>query len=365
MVESASLPPGTIRVAADDAKQFVYEIFGAAGFSTDDSALVSDVLVGADLRGVRSHGVARVRYFMVRVEREMLNANPNMTFEVGSDTTAVLDADNGLGIVASAMAMDRAVEMAARHGSGFVAVANSNHFGYAGYWAERAMASGCLGISMSNSAGRVTPTFGDQSLLGTNPMAIALGGGEDGTDFVLDMATSTVAVGKIETALREGRPVPATWVAQESKQPALDERGVLSYETPLLPLGGAGDEAGGHKGFGLNLMVELLCGVLSGTSFPDRLSGTTGKSPAAMAHFMGAIRIDGFRAPSDVHSSMAETMTVVRNAKKAPGHDTIYIHGEPERAATAENTHLGIPITPPVQADLALVADQLGVATPW
>jgi L-2-hydroxycarboxylate dehydrogenase (NAD+) len=365
MVESARLPKDTMRVPVSAALGFVRDVFVAAGCSRETAELVADVLVSADLRGVRSHGVARISYFMVRIERGTLNVCPTMTTTTGSDTTALLDADNGLGIIASSVAMDLAIDMAARHGSGFVAVANSSHFGFAGYWAERAMAQGCLGISMSNSAGRVTPTFADESLLGTNPLSVAMGAGPGGTDFVLDMATSAVAVGKIETALREGRSIPDGWVARDSGVPTLDEHGVLSYDAPLLPLGGAGDEAGGHKGYGLNLMVELMCGALSGTPLADRITGAAGHAPAAMAHFMGAIRLDGFRPEPDVHRSMAETIDIVRAAKKSPGHERVYIHGEPEQIAQRENTALGIAVTAPVRSDLERVAGQLGVAVPW
>ena len=118
------------------------------------------------------------------------------------------------------------------------------------------------------------------------------------------MATSAVAVGKIETALREGRGIPEGWVSREAAEPTLDEHGILSFDTPLLPLGGAGDETGGHKGYGLNLMVELMCGALSGTSFPDRIAGAAGNAPAAMAHFMGAIMLDGFRPVKDIHARL-------------------------------------------------------------
>ena len=365
LVESAPLPSNTIRVRADDARRFVREVFVAAGFSSADAELVADVLVAADLRGVRSHGVARVGYFMVRVERGTLNPNPAFTMTMGASTTGLLDADNGLGIVASAVAMDRAIELAEEFGSGFIAVANSNHFGFAGYWAERAMERNCLGISMSNSARRVTPTFGDESLLGTNPLSVALGGGSAGTNFVLDMATSAVAVGKIETALREDRPVPESWVSRASGEPTLDDRGILSYDSPLLPLGGEGDESGGHKGFGLNLMVELVCGALSGTPLADRIAGATGQLPAAMCHFMGAIRLDGFRPSEDVHRSMGDTFGIVRGAKKSPGHDRIFIPGEPEQIARVENNNLGIPITRPVREDLERVAETYAIMVPW
>ena len=361
MVESAPLPEGTVRRHPDHLGGFVRSVFTALGTSEDDANLVADVLVSADLRGIRSHGLARVPYFVVRLERGTINATPAMRSSRGSDTTGLLEADEAIGIVAADRAMDEALAMAARHGSGFVAVANSSHFGYAGYWAERAMRHGCIGISLSNSAGRTTPTFGAESLLGTNPMSVTIPGGEGGTDFFLDMATSAVAVGKIETALREGRPVAESWVSRAAGEPGLDERSVLTYDAPLLPLGGAGDGAGGHKGYGLNLMVELLCGVLSGTGLKARLDGADGHAPAAMAHLMGAIRIDGFRPVADVQADMAETFGIVRGATKEPGRERIFIHGEPEAILMEENLRLGIAVTPAVMDQLSWVNEHLSI----
>jgi LDH2 family malate/lactate/ureidoglycolate dehydrogenase len=361
LVESAPLPEGTVRKSPDELRGFVRSVFVALGTSERDADLVADVLVTADMRGIRSHGVARITYFLVRLERGTINAQPNLAYHRGSDTTGLLEADEAIGIVAADKAMDEALSMARTHGSGFVAVANSSHFGYAGYWAQRAMQQGCIGISLSNSAGRTTPTFGVESLLGTNPMSVTIPGGQGETDFFLDMATSAVAVGKIETALREGRPVPDSWVSKTKAQPSLDERGVLTYDTPLLPLGGEGDESGGHKGYGMNLMVELLCGVLSGTGLKARLDGADGHAPAAMAHLMGALRIDGFRPLADVQADMAETFGIVRGAAKAPGHDRIYIHGEPEAIIMEENERLGIPVTPAVMEQLVWVNDHLGI----
>ncbi|HEY4607503.1 MAG TPA: Ldh family oxidoreductase, partial [Acidimicrobiia bacterium] len=264
MVENDETPPGTVRIRHQAAQQLVGDLFRAAGVPQTDSDLVAEVLVSADLRGIRSHGLARVPYFLIRLERGVISAGPNMIFRARTSTTGVLDAGNGIGIVAADRAMTEAMSMAARHGSGFVVVRESSHFGYAGYWAKRAMQTGLIGISMSNSGGRVAPTFGVESLLGTNPLAVAIPGGSAGTDFYLDMATSTVAVGKVETALREGREVPAGWIAS-TRSPTLDENGVLSFDSPLLPLGGEGTEGGGHKGYGLGLMVELLCGALAGS----------------------------------------------------------------------------------------------------
>jgi len=213
---------------------------------------------------------------------------------------------------------------------------------------------------MSNSGGRTAPTYAAEGLLGTNPFSVGIGGGE-GTDFLLDMATTTVAVGKIETALREGREIPPGWVSEAHGKPELNERGVLKHESPLLPLGGAGTESGGHKGYGLNLMIELLCGAVSGTPFDERIAGAGGASRPAMGHLMGAIQLSGFREPAAVHADMQETFGILRGAKKEPGQDRVYIHGEPEAIATEENRRIGVPITPKVLEQLHAAAERLRI----
>lgn len=360
MVENAPLPPGTKRYDPAIVEAFLSSAFRAAGLATEDAALVAEVLVGADLRGVRSHGAARLTYFLNFLERGTINVAPKMTFTQKTDTTGILDADNGMGILAAGRAMDQAIKLAAKHGTGFVGVANSSHFGYAGYWAERAMRQGFIGISMSNSGGRTAPTYAAEGMLGTNPFSLGIGGGGE-TDFLLDMATTTVAVGKIETALREGREIPQGWVSEAHGKPALNDRGVLKYESPLLPLGGAGTENGGHKGYGLNLMIELLCGAITGTPFAERIAGADGTSRPAMGHLMGAIQIAGFREPGAVHADMQETFKILRGAKKEPGQDRVYIHGEPEAIATEENRRIGIPITPKILEQLHAAAERLRI----
>jgi L-2-hydroxycarboxylate dehydrogenase (NAD+) len=361
VVENAPLPPGTKRYDPAVVQSFLAAAFREVGIGTDDAALIAEVLVGADLRGVRSHGAARLTYFLNYLERGTINVKPKMVFTQKTDTTGLLDADNGMGIIAAGRAMDEAMTMAGKHGTGFVAVANSSHFGYAGYWAERAMRKGFVGISMSNSGGRTAPTYSSEGMLGTNPFSVGINGGEGGTNFLLDMATTTVAVGKIETALREGREIPEGWVSEARGKPALDAKGVLKHDIPLLPLGGAGTEHGGHKGYGLNLMIELLCGAMTGTPFADRIAGADGTSRPAMGHLFGAIQIGGFREPTEVHADMQETFRILRGAEKEPGQDRVYIHGEPEAIATAENRKIGIPITPKILEQLHKVAERLRI----
>jgi L-2-hydroxycarboxylate dehydrogenase (NAD+) len=353
-------PVETDQVPAEVAQQFVADLFRASSVPPGDADLVAEVLVGADLRGISSHGLARIPYFMTRLRSGVIEARPRFGFNTRTSTTGLLDAGNGIGIVAAERAMGEAMAMAADHGTGFVVVKDSSHFGYAGFWAERAMRAGFIGISMSNSGRRVAPTFGTTAILGTNPMAVAIPGASGGTDFHLDMATSAVAVGKVENALRDGRNPAPGWV-RSNGTPHLDDNGVLSFDSPLLPLGGEGTETGGHKGYGLALMIELLCGALGGTSFAARIAGAAGDSAPAMGHLMGAIRLDGFRSLDAVQQDMEATFEVIRGSARASGQERIYIHGEPEVEAEAIHRREGITIAGPVAEQLDRWADVLGV----
>ncbi|MBI3026249.1 MAG: Ldh family oxidoreductase [Candidatus Tectomicrobia bacterium] len=348
MVESAELPKGTVRFPAEFTHGFIAAVFRAVGVPEDHARLMADVLTSADLRGIRSHGMARVTAFLSRLEKGVINKRPGMKLHPGSDVTAVIDADGALGPVGAHAGMEEAIRRADRHGAGFVAVRNCSHLGYVGYWAKMAMERGFIGLSMTNGGGVVTPTFGVDPILGTNPMSVAFPGGPGGHSYHLDMATASVARGKVETYLREGKKLPKGWVSEAYGEPRLDERGILTFDVPLLPLGGEGTEGGGHKGYGLSLMVELFCGILSGSDLGVRIAGATGDAAPGTGHFLGAIKLAGFCEPTQAHTQMQQTFDRIRNSRKAPGHGRIYIHGEPEAIAEAENRRLGVPITPAV-----------------
>ncbi len=347
MVESATMPDGTVRFPSAFIADFVTAAFVSSGLLREHAAIYADVLVTADLLGIRSHGVARVPKLLALVENGRINKSPKMTFNAVSDTTGIFDADNGPGPVASSHAMDEALAMAERHGTGFVAVKNSNHLGFPGYYARKAMGKGYIGICMSNGERTVAPTFALEPFLGTNPMSVAIPAGPGRAPFYLDMATAAVARGKVETTLREGRPIPKGWVPESFGPLSLDKNGVLTYDIPLLPLGGEGTEGGGHKGYALSMMVELLCSILAGQ--PNPFAG----------HFMGAIKIDCFRDPSVVYRHVGEIFDEVRNLKKAPGRDRIYIPGEIEAEMESENRRLGIPVDPAVQAQMKRLNSEL------
>lgn len=352
MVESGSLPEGTVRFPHEFIHEFIVATIRATDVPEEHARLTADVLVSADLRGVRSHGLGRLPILVDTLERGDINKNSRYPFHAGSNTTGVLDAENGLGPVASDKAMEKAISMAEEQGTGFVAVRNSSHLGYPGYWTKKAVDRGFIGICMTNGGHFVAPTFGIEPVMGTNPLSVGIPGESGGQIFLLDIATSTVARGKIETYLREDKPIPKGWVPEAYGPLKLDERGILPFEVPLLPLGGEGTQTGGHKGFALSLMVELLCSILSGSDSQEqkeeKTEGAGQPTFPTAGHFMGVFKVEGFREPSLVFSHMAKIFDQIRNVKKAPGQDRIYIPGELESIAEEENRRLGIPITPAV-----------------
>ncbi|HVR33030.1 MAG TPA: Ldh family oxidoreductase [Acidimicrobiia bacterium] len=358
------MPDDTIYVEADDVRRFAVAALAAAGLTEDDAGLVVDVLLSADTRGIRSHGIARLPYFLSRLSSGVLKSRPQMRFTPRSRTSGVVDADGGVGIVASKFAVDEAMSLARAHGCGFVAVRRSSHFGYAGYWTALAQSAGFVGIAMSNGGGRTAPTFAVEGMLGTNPLSVAFPRSSGGTAFNLDMATSMVAAGKIETLMREGRRLPEGWVHSAAGAPRLDDRGKLEPGFPLLPLGGEGDEFGGHKGFGLGLVVELMCGALAGSPLSERL-GETPASVTSVGHFFGVLQADVFAPSEDVAASAEATFETIRAARKEPGRDRVFIPGEPEAFAEAVNARRGVAVDTEVTELLLTWANRLGLTVPW
>jgi L-2-hydroxycarboxylate dehydrogenase (NAD+) len=342
------------------------------GVSPEDAKVTADVLLEADLRGVDSHGVARLSFYVSNLRKGVMRPQAKSWVVHETPTTAVLDGDGGLGQPVSHRAMELAIAKAREHFLGFVAVRNSNHYGIAGYYAMMALAEDMIGFSVTNSLLMVLPTFGRNPKLGTNPIAIAVPAGKE-RPYVLDMATATAPRGKVEIYNRLGKPIPLSW--------ATDEHGVATDNAPLvlrnlnerrggglLPLGGAVEETGGHKGYGLALAVEIFSGVLSGAAYSDLVypSDEHGKPlPANLGHFFGAMRIDGFRSKEAFKTDMDDLIRRMKDDTKAEGHDRIYLHGEKEYEQYEVRQREGIPLNPKVAEDLCKIASELGLEKPF
>jgi L-2-hydroxycarboxylate dehydrogenase (NAD+) len=358
-----------LRVRGETLRAFCERALRAVDVPPEDAAIVADVLVAADLRGIDSHGVARLRRYTDGVRRGIMSAHPTVRVLAETPATAVLDADAGLGQPVSYRAMKRAIEKAQAVGVGVVAVRNSNHFGIAGYYAMLALEHDCIGMATTNAGRLVIPTFGREPMLGTNPIAVAAPAGSE-RPYVLDMATSTAAMGKIEIYDRLGLALPLGWAADRDGLPLHDAhqaRTQLSRRAGggLLPLGGASETTGGHKGYGLSLLVDILCGVLAGAAYSDRImsEGVAAGVPTHpnLGHVFAALRVDAFRPLGEFEAAMDDLQRRIKESPKAAGHERIYIHGEKEAEALAERSRLGIPLDPHVTDDLRSLAQELDV----
>jgi LDH2 family malate/lactate/ureidoglycolate dehydrogenase len=360
---------GPVHIQAESLKAFCIRVFERLGVLHEDAALTADVLAASDLRGIDSHGIAHLRRYVEDMDRGVILARPEIRTVAETRATATIDAGAGLGPPVSVRAMRRAIDKALDVGAGFVAVRNSNHFGIAGYYALLAVEHDCIGITTTNGRPLVVPTFGRRAMLGTNPIAVAAPAG-NGRPFVLDMATSTVARGKLEIYGRLGKQMPLGWATDEKGAPATDPRQVMGSlaagkEGGMLPLGGAGESTGGYKGYGLALLVDILSAVLPGAAYADTVYPRTVDGhplPSAIGHFFGAWRVDAFRPADEFRAAMDDLQQRLRETPKAEGQERIYVHGDKEYEIAERRAREGIPLHPKVVTDLRRVAETVGIA---
>jgi L-2-hydroxycarboxylate dehydrogenase (NAD+) len=345
---------------------FAEAVFLKMGCTDSDAALATKVLLSADLRGIDSHGIARLVGYVRLWEIGRINATPNIKVVHETPSTAVIDGDRGLGLIVAPRAMEIAMEKAKQVGTGWVSVKNSNHFGIAGYHAMMALEQEMIGIAMTNASALVAPTYAAEKLLGTNPIAVAIPAGEE-APFVADFATTTAANGKLEIAQRNNTTIPFGW-AQDAEGNATQDANILKKGGALLPLGSE-KEQGSHKGYALGSIVDIFSAVLSGASFgpwappfpayvpmPENMPGE------GLGHFIGAMRIDAFRPAADFKSNMDLWLHRFRNATPASGHEQVYVAGDIERAMEKERMQKGIPLVQTVQNDLIALADKMSLS---
>jgi len=341
---------------------FAEQVFLAMGCPPADATLATETLLSADLRGVDSHGVARLSGYVRLWEAGRINPTPRVGVTYETPSTAVVDGDGGLGLVVGPKAMRVAMQKAALVGTGWVSVKNSNHFGIAGYHAMLPLAQDMIGIAMTNASPLVAPTYSLDRLLGTNPIAVAVPAGEQ-PDFVLDMATTTAANGKLEIAQRKNLPIPEGWAQDAAGQPSTDANAVKNGGA-LQPLGGA---TGSHKGYGLGAVVDIFSAVLSGANYGPWVPPFVAflQPPAdpvgqGLGHFFGAMRVDAFRPADEFKAHMDNWITTFRQAKAVAGKQVL-IPGDPERAMAAHRLLEGIPLLDAVVQDLEKTGTKFGV----
>jgi L-2-hydroxycarboxylate dehydrogenase (NAD+) len=346
-------------------RDFSNRLFLHFGVPKEDAAQAAEVLASADLRGIDSHGVARLHSYFDMLTLGHINPKPEIKVLRSTPSTATIDGDNGLGLVVGPRANRLAMEKAGSFGSGWVSVQNTNHYGIAGYYVLRALERDLIGWAMTNSTKLVAPLWGAERMLGTNPIAIGFPGKEE-PPIVIDMATSAVAFGKIEIARRRGEPIPGGWAVDSEGRATTDPNDMVNGGA-LLPLGSDRDR-GGHKGYGLAIMVDVLCGVLSGANWgpftpPFALRQEIPKRSVGrgIGHFFGAMQIEGFIDRDSFKRQIDDYIRTFRATKPAPGTNGPLLPGDPEREAEKWRRKNGVPLVLPVVEDLRDIARKTGI----
>lgn len=348
---------------------FTKNIFLKIGCSETQATLATESLLSADLRGVDSHGVARLTGYVRLWEAARVNTKPDIKIIHETPSTAVVDGDAGLGLVVAPFAMKVAIDKAKNVGTGWVSVQNSNHFGIAGIHAMMALQEDMIGIAMTNASALVAPTFSKDKMLGTNPIAVAIPAGNEPA-FVADFATTTAANGKLEISQRKNKPVPTGWVQTKEGHESTNAN-ELKNSGALLPLGG-NREGSSHKGYMLGSIVDIFSGVMSGANygpwvppFPAYIPMPANMPGKGIGHFFGAMRIDAFRPATDFKKDMDQWIKAFKNATPINENEKVIIPGEPEIAFEKERRANGIPLISSVVDDLKLLAKKFGVTLPY
>ena len=353
----------------DYMKNFMMDVFLAYGVPEKEADISSDVLIEADKRGIDSHGIGRLKpIYCDRIDAGILNPIKPIDVVSESDTTALLDGNLGLGLYIGPYAMELAIKKAKKFGVGFVAVQNSTHYGIAGYYATMATEAGCFGFSGTNARPSIAPTFGVEPMLGTNPLCFGVPT-DDEFPFVIDCATSVNQRGKIEKYARFGQPTPKGCVIDENGVERTDTVGILRDmqlgTCALTPVGGAGDELGGYKGYGWATTVELLCTAFQSGPFGEDVCGinrkTGAKVPMPLGHYFLAIDIEALCPLDTFKKNASKLLQALRDSKKSPqGPGRIWTAGELEHDARQERTAQGgVSVPYALQQDMRALRDKL------
>ncbi|MDA3958803.1 Ldh family oxidoreductase [Oceanispirochaeta sp.] len=349
----------------DVLENFMKQVLHNSGIPEGDAAIISDVLIESDKRGIDSHGIGRLKpIYIDRLDAGIMEPVTKVDIIKETTTTAVLDGNNGMGHVVSKQAMQMAIDKAKEHGMGMVVVRNSTHYGIAGYYTSMATKAGMIGMTGTNARPSIAPTFGVENMLGTNPLTIGLPTDEE-FDFNLDCATSVSQRGKLEVYGRAGKELPPGWVIDENGKTRTDTQQVLidltKGKAALAPLGGIGEETAGFKGFGYATVVEVLSSALQDGKFMKDLNGFDkegNKIPFPLGHFFIAINTDAFLGEKVFRSIAGSIMRGLRDSKKAPGEERIYTAGEKEYLAWQYRKDHGCPVPGVLQKQMTELRDR-------
>ncbi len=343
------------------------DVFQGLGVPESDARVCADVLIGADRRGIDSHGVGRLKPIYYDRIRTGGVQSPVTEFEVVRDckATAVVDGHHGMGMVIGRRCMQMAIDKAREHGLGMVVARNSTHYGFAAYYSLMAVDIGMIGLTGTNARPSIAPTHGVENMLGTNPLVFAMPT-DEGFPFTNDYATSIIQRGKIEQYAREGRSCPEGLVIDREGRSATDPEQILADlirgTSALAPIGGLSEGTGGHKGYGFATVVEILSASLQQGSYLKQLTGVDdqgGAVPYGLGHFFLAIDIECFTDLASFKKTTGDILRALRASEKAPGEDKIYTCGEKEHLAWRERKDKGVPVDAAVQKQLKTMRDEL------
>lgn len=349
---------------------FMIDVFCAYGVPREDAAICADVLLESDRRGIESHGCNRFKpIYLDRIKNGTLKPVTKIDIVKETPTTVVMDANDGMGMVAAHRMMEILIEKASRYGMAGGTVFNSTHFGIAGYWTTMAEKAGMIGICGTNARPSVAPTFGVEPMMGTNPLTFTMPTDEP-FPFNFDCATSTIQNGKIEYYEREGKPTPAGLVVNRDGQTMTDSGKILkdmrAGQAALLPLGGLGEESGGYKGYGFTTAVEILSAALSGGPYMKALNGKDENGNPKMyklGHFFFVINPEFFMGLDTFRKTAGGICRDLRQSAKAPGADRIYTAGEKEYLSWMDRKDKGVPVGDTIQKELVQLRDTLGLTS--
>jgi len=356
------------RIPLDTLQCFMRDVFIGLGVPKADAAICADVLAAADRLGFDSHGISRLKpIYYDRIRQGIQHPRTRLRKIADAGATAVLDGGNGMGHVVAKKAMALAIRKAKTHGLGMVAVRNSTHYGIAGYYPLMAVRAGMIGITGTNARPSMAPTFGTQNMLGTNPLTFGMPTDEP-FPFLLDCATSTIQRGKVEVHSKLDKPLSSGWVIGPDGSARTDPHQVLEDllrgQAALLPLGGAGEEWSGYKGYGYATAVEILCAALQQGAFLHMLSGRDrngNPAPCPIGHFFLAIDIRHFTPLIAFKKTAGEILRQLRASRKMPGAKRIYTAGEKEYLTECERLRNGVPVNRETRLEMIAMRDALGL----
>jgi len=353
-----------VRVKRDLLEQFCTSVFETLGSENEEASNSAKILVAADARGIQSHGVGRLWRYVNGIQKGVMKTNVSPTIIQETPLSIVLDANGAMGMALSKKSMISVIDKAQHLGAAFCSIRNSNHFGIAGYYSEMAAASDMIGITMTNTAALGVPTFGREALVGTNPIALSVPASNDRM-FTLDMSTTCVTRGKVEVYNRERAPLPEGWAVDTNGEVTTDSFKLLDDMLfqrggGILPLGGVGELHGGHKGFGLGVLVDIFSAITSGGEFGKHVKDSEATS-ARVCHFFGAIKIDLFRNVDEFKIDMGHLLDDINNSEPSSGSERVYYAGQKEREHEKMCETLGVPLTIKVYEQLIKIGKDLNI----